>query len=394
MRKIVFVLIVLLLVSSAALAQNDMTTFCGDLSEADCSLLTQSQEAMKSLSSAAFDLEANVIVTGVPEAQGDLTFVLTGSGAYSGTPMDMSSMSMEDMQDPAAMMAAGVEALRSVDGDLSLTLNLPEAVVAQAENVPESITLELRLVDGVGYLNAETLAPLMGNNAGQMSQMGFTGWVGLDIAGLLEAMMEQNPQMFDGMHMPGFDPSMYQQFSDPSMFAQYVTITRTDDGAGDTATFETTVDLAAMFTSPAFQEMMQQQMDMQGANLSEERIQQTMDALQAMYADSVVTSTTTIDVATGHVTSSSLHLSFDTAAMMNMAMMEATPEAGMEMTTAPTFTLDATINLSQFNEVEDITAPEDANVIPFESILGMMSSGMMGGMDGMTAPEATAEAGK
>jgi hypothetical protein len=107
-----------------------------------------------------------------------------------------------------------------------------------------------------------------------------------------------------------------------------------------------------------------------------------------MYADSVVTSTTTIEVATGYVTSTTFSMSFDMSAMMSMM---ATPEADEEMTTAPAFALNASVNFSQFDEVEDITAPEDANVIPYESLLGMMGS--MEGM-GMMAPEATAEAGK
>ena len=382
MRKIVFVLIALLLVSSAALAQDDMATFCGDLSEEDCSLLTQSEEAMKNLSSAAFDFNADLTVTGIPEMEGDLTFALTGSGAYSGHTMDMGSMEdmAEQMQDPAAMMGMAVEALRSFSGDLSLTLNLPAAVVEEAEDVPESITLELRMVEGVGYLNTDTLAPLMGDDAEQMEQMGMSGWVGLDIASLLEAVLEQNPEMFEGMEMSGFDPSMYQQFSDPSLYAEYVTIARTDDGSGDTATFETTVDFAAMFTSPAFQEMMMEQMEAQGADLSDEEVQQAMDAVQAMYADSEVVSTTTIDVATGYVISSSLDVSFDMSAAMEMM---ATLEADTEMETAPAFALNASVSFSQFNEVEEITAPEDANVIPFESLLGMMSPGMMEGMDEM-----------
>ena len=63
------------------------------------------------------------------------------------------------------------------------------------------------------------------------AQLPFQGWLGLDIASLLEAIIEENPEMFEGMEMfsmeiSGFDPSM---FSDPSAFEQYATITRTDE---------------------------------------------------------------------------------------------------------------------------------------------------------------------
>jgi hypothetical protein len=135
------------------------------------------------------------------------------------------------------------------------------------------------------------------------AQMGLTGWNGLDIASFLEALVAQNPEMFEGMQMFGSDPMMFQQFSNLELMGQYVTITRTDDGSGDTATFETTVDFAALMASPELQEMMRQQMEMQGQTLSEEELQEAMALSSAMLENSTFASTTTIDLNTGHTTS-------------------------------------------------------------------------------------------
>lgn len=386
MRKIVLVLVALLLVSGAALAQEatpESHTFCGDLSEADCTLLTQSEAAMKTLESAAFDLQADVTISGIEEMNTPVAFTITGNGAYHhtnpGMMADMAAM-QGMMQNPTEMITWIVDALRSFSGELSLTLTLPQELVAQAEDVPESITLELRMVDGIGYINFDTLAAAFGDMTDQMQ---LSGWGGLDIASLLEAAVEQHPEMFNQMNMSGMDMSMYQQFSDMSTFGQYVTIERTDDGSGDTATFVTTVDMAGLMSDPAIMDLIREQMDAQGQTFSEEEMQQGLAAAQALYANSTVTSTTTIEVSTGYVTTSSFSATFDMSGMMSMM---ATEEAGMS--SAPVFTMNASINYSQFNDAPEITAPEDANMLPYESLLGMMNPNGMPG--GMATPEAEA----
>jgi hypothetical protein len=380
MRKLFFLLVAMLLVSGAAVAQDAPPVFCGDLSEADCAILAQAQTAAMSLSSAAFDLQADFTLSNIPEASGPVTFTLTGNGAFTGDRAFFSSMATDvtAMQDPVAMMSMMVEALRAFDFDLSFTLTLPPEILAETGGeVPESISLQLRFVDGLGYINFDTLAPLLGEDA---TAMGLTGWAGLDIASLLEALVEQYPEMFQEMEMSGFDPAMYQQFNNPEMMAQYGTITRIDDGSGDTATFETTLDFAALMADPAIMDMMRQQMEAQGQTLSEEELQQAMAIATGMFQNSTFSSTTTIDVNTGYSTSSSINMMFDFTAMV-----EQMPE-GADMSEIPVITINATVNTSQFNEVPEITAPEGANVFPYEQLLAMMSSSMM---PGGTVPDAT-----
>lgn len=368
MRKLFFLLVAMLLVSGAAVAQDAPPVFCGDLSEADCAILAQAQTAAMSLSSAAFDLQADFTLSNIPEASGPVTFTLTGNGAFTGDPAFMSSMmgtDMAAMQDPTAMMSMAVEALRAFDFDLSFTLTLPPEILAEAGGeVPESISLQLRFVDGLGYINFDTLAPLLGEDA---TAMGLTGWAGLDIASLLEALVEQYPEMFQEMEMSGFDPAMYQQFNNPEMMAQYATITRIDDGSGDTATFETTLDFAALMADPAIMDMLRQQMEAQGQTLSEEELQQAMGMATGMFQNSTFSSTTTIDVNTGYTTSSSINMLFDFTAMA-----EQMPE-GADMSEIPVITINATVNTSQFNDVPEITAPEEATVFPYEQLLAMLS---------------------
>src|SRR5262245_23922258 len=87
MRKYLIVMIaalVMLIGGSIAMAQDTPTVFCSTLSQADCDLLTQSAEAMKTVKSAGFDFKLELDVSGLPaDAKTDhINFRMTGNGAY------------------------------------------------------------------------------------------------------------------------------------------------------------------------------------------------------------------------------------------------------------------------------------------------------------------------
>jgi len=229
----------------AALAQDTMPVFCGDLSQADCTILTNSQTATKTLDSASFDLTINTTVTNAPNMTGPMTIGITGNGSYSGVAALHSSDMMTTMQtDPGAFFT---NVLDKFDGDLTLTVNLPPEVTQADASIPSSITLQLRLVDGIAYINFDTLQPLL---AQMGSGMNLKGWGGLDLASLLKAALQQMPDMFKNMNGGTDMSSTMQQFSDPNFMKQFATIKRTDTGTGDTATFETTVDLGKLMALP------------------------------------------------------------------------------------------------------------------------------------------------
>ena len=368
MRKIMVIVMALLMVSGAAFAQDATPpVFCGDLSEADCAILTQSQTAMMSLSSAAFDFQADINLTNIPDAPGPMSITLTGNGAYSADAAALSAFAGNMEADPVAMMTNIVDVLRGFDFDLSLTLSLPPEVAAEmGPDTPENITLQLRLADGLGYINFDTLAPLMGEDA---SQMGMAGWLGLDIASLIEALVEQNPEIFENMDISGFEPGTYTQFSSPEFVEQFASISRTDDGSSSTATFETTVDFAAMMNSPEFQQLMQEQMEAQ--DLSAEELEEAQAMSAAMLSNSTISSTTTIDTTTGYIVNVTFNMAFDFSAMA-----ESIPDE-VDVDELPSFSINFNLNNSQFNEVPEITEPEGATVFPYEQLLMMFSGSSM-----------------
>ncbi len=358
MRKLTLIVLLLLFsVSGAASAQQALPVFCGTLSAADCAILTQSQTAMASLDSSSFELQVDVSVTDIPDMSQPLTFSMTGSGAYAGLGT-LSSTLLENTDDPGALLSGLLSELQ-FDGTITLNLS-PE--IARMANIPASITVQERLVDGIGYLNLDTLRSLMGNNAQ------LRGWYGLDLAGLLSAAMTEMPEMFNGSLGDMSAMQDYQQgLMNPDFYNRFMSIERTDDGSGDTATFAMDVNMSAMMTSPEFSDLMQMQMQMQGQTLSEEEMGQAMALVSQMFKGISITIDEEIGLSDGYIRRVSGNFSFDTTGMMRA--IDSMSKGKSTASAAPKITVDFSYSYSDFNDAPAITAPEDATIIPYQSLL-------------------------
>lgn len=413
MKKLLILLAVLLIVGGAALAQEGQGTepgglpaaFCGTLSDADCQLLLASQEAMMGLSGATIDLLANLNISNIPDAPfNSLTFQLNGDGAYSVDAETLSTLQslqgapdvlLENMEELPQMLE---EAVNSFEGQLNLTLTLPEELVNEAatsgEEIPETLSIELRLVNGVAYLSLSSLAESM-PDAGIPS-----GWFGLELSRLLRSAMEASIQEMDeqggiqGMLPPGFDLSTFSQFSDPEVLGEFITVERLDDGDVDgesVAVFRTSVDYAGLLSSEAFMNLMEQQMDAAGGEtMSEADREQAMQMMQQMFEGLEFESTQYIDLDENFVRRQETNFNWDLASLM-----AATGEDTSQP--APVINFDFTITYDDFNSAPAVEAPADAQVITAEQAMAMLFGGMMesDGMDdssgeaGSSAIEAT-----
>ena len=363
MRKgLLLVLLLLTVVSGAALAQTTTgEVYCGDLSADDCAILEQSQTAMQNLTAASFDLFVDVQI----EAEGEqMPISLVGSGAYSGLDRN-ADLSLDGM--------AALTALRGFNAELMLTATLPQSLVEESES-PNTLTLELRLVDGVGYLNFDPLQPLINDPQ-------FTGWGGLDLAGLIGALLEDNPEIFNELGSmaagSGVNPEMFTNM-DTQAVEQYLTITRTDDGSGANATFETTVDFAGLLADPAFQDTLRQQMDVSGQGMTEADQQEAFDQMSSAFQDASLLIRQEVDTASGRT--ASLSVEFDVA----VTDAEDPSENGSAAVTAM-------INYD-YENVPTLTAPENASVLPYQQLLGMVG-GMLGDMGGALGESSGSDAG-
>ncbi|MEP7291769.1 MAG: hypothetical protein ABI835_08290 [Chloroflexota bacterium] len=390
MRKLscCIALVLMLGISGAAFAQTTMPIPCGDLSDADCEILTNAQAASATLDSALFDMSFNLNVSDMPDMTEPFALSMTGSGSFAGLGAlhDMASSMTTGMTDMAALeghlgeLVSGV--LSGFDGDINLTIDLPEEVLNQSGgNVPDTLTIQARMVDGFAYLNTDTLTSLTRG-------MNLSGWYGIDLASLVSGAMEKMPTgMFDSSRM--MQGQAMQDYmaavADPEFVNSFVSVERTDDGSGDTAVFEFSFDFAALMSSQAFQDLMNAQMEMQagmsgGSAMTEKQMGEAMAMASQMLKSVSMTMTEEIGLEDGFVHGISGTMNIDTSRMMAMmgemmgsspssSSTEAAPGDSSSMQAAPTLSIDFAVNFSSFNSAPEITAPEDAIIIPYRAIL-------------------------
>lgn len=392
--RLLLVAALLLTFGSVVLAQEpEFPVFCGDLSEADCDILTQAQAASIALESASFTMNADFTITNIPDAPFEsLAFNLSGDGAYTSDPtmmtglMDLQSNPAALLENPEQFAAVFEDLLNNFDGALNLTLTLPtelvDAMGGGGQDFPESLSIELRLVEGIGYINLDQISQAI-------PQAGLPeGWYGLELAALMGMMMEQSVAQMDGAAMQGFDTSTFSQFANPEFIGEYATIERLEDQDG-AAVFLVTFDYAGFFSSEVFRDLMQQQMDATGASFDEAEFDEMMTQMGTMLEDVTLEYLTYIDLETSFVQRVETSFSFDTSAMM--------AEMGGDMA-APVFDFTASIDYSDFNDTAKIIAPDDVQaVLSAQEAFQLFGMGMMSGAAGsdtspmMATPTATSD---
>lgn len=392
MRKLaVFALLLTLLLGSGVLAQDLPPVFCGDLSEADCALLTDAQAAYVTMQSGTTTFEFDMALSDVPDVPFPLALNLMGVGSFSGDMSAVTSMAnianMGDMSDMYEQLPELMDTmLTSFAADLALTLTVPEDLMglvgAMASSgsgqqgpqakLPNVFSLQMRMVDGFGYVNLDQIAA-------QLPTAGLPqGWLGVDIAGLMREALEMQPDMMPE-DMPEVDMSMADMMTDPEFLASYMAIERVEDGVVDgqtLAVFEITVDFAGLMESEVYQSMMREQMlaaaEQSGESLSESDIEMALEMSTGALQGMTMVMRQSIGVDDKYMRAVSYEMTWDMTSIMEVAeeMGEDAPVGA-----APTLTLMMNATMDDINEPLTITAPEDATVIPLESLMPSESAG-------------------
>lgn len=373
MKKMIVLLTVLLLtISGSAFAQLP-EGFCGGLSEADCQIFTASTEAMAKLESASIDANLDLVVSNIPDAPFDsLAFNLKAEGAYHVEPgllekyMDMQANPaalFEDMEQLPQLME---DFFNGFDGQINLALTLPDELnepmrLGGDTDIPETLAVDLMLVDGVAYINLSSLAESL-PDAGIP-----TGWYGLEIAKLLGNVMEMSLSELEDMDMSGFDPSTFSQFYDPAFLESYLKIERLADSDG-AAVFQMTIDMVALAENPAFRDLMEQQMEASGQTMSEADVEAALAMVAQMYEGLDMQATYSINLDDNTMRGMDMTLKWDMASLMDAV--------GESSTAAPVITMNLSATYSDYNAAPAITAPEDASVLTAEDAMQMFMGEM------------------
>jgi hypothetical protein len=363
MRKFVLLLLLALALSvlvPASFAQDAPETFCGDLSAEDCDLLTQASEAEVNSGTANFNLQIDL--QNIPDVP-NLTISLAGDAAYNVDAAALESLSMDEATEMTAeeSLVALTTALSAFDGELNLTLTLPEELAAEAGIPSSSIPLELALVDGIGYINFDTLDPLTG---GMLAQQGLEGWGGINFIDLITQLVAENPEMLDQLDMASAGAGMTDMdMSQLEGLEQYVSVSRSADVDGQ-AVFVTDIDFGGFVSDPAFQDLIAESMESSGQAMSDAELQQALGILQVLGQQSSLSVTQSIDPATGFTTGGEFNLNMDLTSLLAASGETVDGEAFLSIV--------GTIDYSGLNDTT-VTAPADANIAPTEMLLGTLS---------------------
>lgn len=325
---------------------------CGNLAQADCDILIESQAAMAELESAAFDFSLDFMLDGIPDAPEMVMFTLTGNGGYAVVNPDLTETLAQDMVSnlPQAMEAL-FEAF-SADADLIITVP-PELVGADQ---PNRAGFSVRLVDGFAYINLDKMAEVMGS-------ADLSGWYGFDLAEFYRAFFEQQD-----FTMPDLSADTLQNIEN------FVTIERLEDTTHDgqaMAVFAYTYDYSALLTSDWYIDLIQQQFDLMGMG-SQFDVDELREFYEQMFADMSLRMTQSIGLDDHYAHSIQLEMDWtlDMDALLALSG-ESSSDVGMSNMT---FRIDLEASVSQFDAYPAIEAPDDAEIIPLNSLLPFSES--------------------
>lgn len=339
-----FVLLVALV--PGAMAQDAV---CGNLTGDDCTTLTTAFTNTAASSSGAFTLDTTIDIQSEDPSQA-LNLTITADGKFNG----VNTAGMTAITDPTAAIASLTEGLKGFSGELNLTIGLPAEAAAMTGGEP--LTLNLILIDGVGYIDFSKFPPSI---APLFQQMGIpNSWAGLDLIDTLTNAGDMAASTLEesASSMTGTEDLAKVQ----ALASKYLVYTRNGDA------FVGSVDLAGLFSDPEFQALASS-----GEAASEMTAEQTA-AIEAL-KDAKVEVTYTLNGDKIGSIAANISVPGSTLAALDAAGGESTG-------TAPTaINITLSMNYMGLGEAQTVAAPAGAPVAKFADLMTLASS-MMGGM--------------
>jgi len=416
-RLCVSLLVLTLLVVSATPALAQDTGFCADLAAEDCELLYESSDVMSRVVSGNTISEVSIVAQNLPEVPYpnvafDLVHEVSFNTSDEATAVVMDMMEMdpaalaEMMQDSEAMTEmfsmVFVGLSTEMRSDIAFSSDLAQLIEEQAQVPwPETVNLNLVLIEGVLYVDMDALA----ETVPEAAMLG-GGWIGLELAPLIEEAMMQEQA---AVAVPG--PTGQMMTVDPAVMAasmtgdsagplfsqlgaldpqgvilQYLNIARLPEGEIDVsglesanneevAVFATTVNFQEFLASDLFAQLLTQALaSQQGSMPSEAEVSQIMGLVQLV--GPLVLNSLTLELLEAIGTDSAFLygydfiLSLDLTQLLSMAAMagDALPELNLQTEGPSGFEVTVLQTASDLNTEIEITAPEGATVFTAEQL--------------------------
>ncbi len=373
---------------------------CGDLDEADCEILVNSQETMSTVESMSFDSEGQFTVN-VDGLAITVEMLMDGSyAADTGALMSMmgTNSEMMDMLDNpeamAEMMNMYGEVLNAVTADVNMSVALPAFLLGP--DVPGELTMQMIAEDGIFYLYAVDPETDEGE------------WIGLDVSNfgeeyaqlIEEAMSEMDSEDMSMEDMMGiYDSEFFTLMQDSEFWNSYVSVTRLSDEDVDgqaMAVFITEYDYASALSDERFSaalqdyintifSLMEEDMAMDESDMTPEDVAGFFsDLTQTLLGNMEMQQVVWIGLDDGYVYHSEMFytIEIDMEALATIIEEFSGEPVDMSEMGFRTMTLSVTFmtDASNFNEPVEVEAPEGVEIIDiFEEMMSDMDMGMMNG---------------
>lgn len=371
--------------------------FCGELSQTDCQILVDAQALMMEVGSITLDWQVEAAVSGIPDlADEDLRFETAMTMNVHLDPLWREQFDALRTDRPEELLDAQGEFAQQVldlyenmDMEMDMQITLPavlsQIMEADADLVlPDTLKFEMRMVDGYVYINMDRIAESDPTLAAEMQAAGIQGWIGFDFISLLEQQMGSageapDPALLGSMQMGmAFDQMMADE-SVRTLLESYRSIERLADEERDgtpVAIFRTSFDLARLVANPDFTRILRETADSLVAASGETIDPQElgMAILGVQLVANVLTRSfefqhvQAIGVEKPYLYDGSTVLEMDLSGLVTLLEMSGEEMPPTLRDAQPLFNLTVETRYADFDNVPAIEAPEDAEIIPLDSL--------------------------
>jgi hypothetical protein len=379
-----------LLMAAPLFAQDDALPFpvmCGELPAEDCALLEESSVAMRDLASYALAFDADFSMSGIPDMPADpLEVNVQADGSFA---MDEAARSVAQQlgaltmgassQDPAAMSGNMQEMLldlfAGMDFSLALQYTLPADLAAALTEdaevpVPETFSIEMRLIDGTMYMNVADLRAMDPSIEEEIT----SDWIGIDYVGLLEMQMEEAGVGADPMTAGAAGGLVMAQIM--AQMEPFVIVERLDNadlGDQEAAVFSYSFDIIGFLASDSFGTAMENMLPLMDAEMAPGDVREAVTMLgfvaPMLFRDLEINTGTVIGLDDKLMYSQTFDFSWDLASLMQFAAMSDPSLAEALGDAEPAISLNFAADYADFNDEMIFDVPEDAQMIPLEQLV-------------------------
>jgi hypothetical protein len=344
---------------------------------------------MQDLASYSMAMNLAMSMGGIPDLPVDplaIDFVFDGSFAMDETArvvavelnsmmMGMLGSSAEDMTTAADMQQMMLDLYGGMDMSFTMQYMVAPEVAAllSADSeipMPESLTFEIRLIDGIMYMNVADLRALDPSMAEELT----SDWIGIDYVGMLQMQMDQGAMGEDPMTSAAASGLAMSEMM--SRMEDFVAVERLDDVAldgQDGAVFAYTLDIIGFLTSDLFRTAMEEMTASLGEDTSAAELREALSMIDfvapMLFRDLDIATSTVIGLDDKLTHNQSFDLTWDLASLMQLAAMSDPSVAEALGDAEPVVTFGFTADYSDFNDEMIFEVPEDAQMIPLEQLL-------------------------